>query len=84
MRLPRSKPISPSSALCTSEMVDGVVDMYVLDNESMIVIVYNQLGLKIPNVNLILFRKEGDGDFIASFIKELDDNVKEKNNYYCH
>ena len=50
----------------------------------MIVIVHNQLGLKIPNVNLILFRKEGDGDFIASFIKELDDNVKEKNNYYCN
>ena len=41
LKLPRSKPISPSSALCTSEMVDGVVDMYVLDNDSMIVIVYN-------------------------------------------
>ena len=32
LRLPRSKPISPSSALCTSEMVDGVVVH--MDNDS--------------------------------------------------
>ena len=33
-------------------------------------------NILILESNIVLFRKEGDGDFIAAFIKELDDSVR--------